>query len=106
MTIQAVNTLEIRFSKIPNIKFDRALLANNIETLQRADGCLGYTLHRSQTEKALWILCGYWHSEVQMTEHFASHEMTYLVNTLIDAGANLTFASMVPQAEQVPAHAH
>jgi quinol monooxygenase YgiN len=104
MTIHAANSLEIRFFDPPDNAFESALL-NCVDQLEAAPGCLGYALNRSRRETALWIMCGYWHSEAQMTEHFCAEPMTHLVNVLIEAGANLTFTSLVATAESAVAHA-
>ncbi|UZE15037.1 antibiotic biosynthesis monooxygenase family protein [Pseudomonas sp. B21-053] len=99
MNIEAVNTLEIRFFEAADALFERRLHSFAFR-FEEAPGCLGYVVSRSPAESNLWILSGYWSSASDMTLHFSSTHMTQLVNALIEARANLTFASFTPLMDE------
>ncbi|MFC6338117.1 hypothetical protein GIR22_09425 [Pseudomonas sp. CCM 7891] len=101
MHITAVNTLEIRSFEDVDPVFETRLQAFAASFVE-VPGCLGYVMNRSRAEANLWILSGYWATTSDMTTHFSSTSMTALVNALIEARANLTFASFTPVLTDTP----
>ncbi|EIK97478.1 hypothetical protein PMM47T1_06826 [Pseudomonas sp. M47T1] len=97
MTIDSVNTLEIRSFDVLDAGFQGVLQAH-VERLKGAPGCLGYALNAAATGATTWIICGYWESESQMNAHLCSQEVTQLVNLLIEAGTSLCFTCFKPNS--------
>lgn len=97
MTIDSVDTLEIRSFDVLDARFEGVLQAH-VEHLKGAPGCLGYALNAGSPGAKTWIICGYWDSESQMNAHLCSREMTQLVNLLIEAGTSLCFTCFKPNA--------
>ncbi|KPW99346.1 hypothetical protein ALP58_02777 [Pseudomonas savastanoi] len=95
MSITAVNTLEVRIAEETDQRFEWRL-KGFAARFEQAEGCISYTVIRCNTEPGLWVLSGYWTNHSTMVVHFDSQAMTELLNHLLVARANLTFASFTP----------
>ena len=96
MAIECVNTLEIRLSEAVESTFEETA-RSCLQALQLSAGCLEYTLTQSTREVGLWWLTGYWESEDRMNRSFKSDPMLQLLNSLVEAGAQLHFWRFVPE---------
>jgi quinol monooxygenase YgiN len=103
MTIESVNTIEIRLIEPQGIDFEDNL-KRCIDRLQLFTGCLGYVLNRSEKENTLWLLSGYWESVEEMTHSFDSVAMAQLINFLIEADSSLKFATFRPHVSASHGH--
>lgn len=56
-------------------------LAALVEPTLQESGCLGYQLHRSNSDRALWVLYETWRSQADLDLHF---QMPYLKDMLAD----------------------
>ncbi|MFH0022907.1 antibiotic biosynthesis monooxygenase family protein [Pseudomonas fluorescens] len=92
MHINAINTLEVRFAEEPDDSFEQRLAVYR-ERFEAEQGCVGFSVSRSQLEPHLWLLTGHWANAAQMTEHFHTEGMTELVRELVEYQASVNFAS-------------
>lgn len=100
MTIQAVNTLEIKVA----VGFEgdfHLYLSELISAFKGLPDCFAYEVARGSQQDNVWLVSGYWASEMAMRQHIYSEGFGSMIWALGCGAVSVRFASFIQEKSEV-----